>query len=442
MSATATPSVIAGTTLVDRVRDRMLTQLLRAVATVGIPVLLVVLLFAPNRIENPFVFGFFGVLILLAALIAFLPRVPYALRAAIVLTLIFIAALLELLRGGLVGNGPLWLLGFVLFAILFAGARPGVLALLTTLPLIAVFGYAAGNDLLPDVGSGVDGIRDGSSWPAMLFVLAVVLAALVIGLNQLLKQLETAASDEASLAARLDEERMLLESRVANRTRALEARARLANRLARILDQQKLVTAVVKDVQAAFQYYHVQIYLLAADDTALNMVGGTGHAGQQMLARGHQIMLGRGLVGQAAATSQTILAPDVATTPGWLPNELLPDTQAEVAVPILVGRRVAGVLDVQQNGVGALGADDVALLETIAAQVGVALQNATLFANARRRAVLAALQVEAGQAIRRTRTVEDALRVSSQMLGDLLDAEQTAVVLTGSRPDSSQGSAA
>ncbi|MBI5080843.1 MAG: HAMP domain-containing protein [Chloroflexi bacterium] len=140
-----------------------------------------------------------------------------------------------------------------------------------------------------------------------------------------------------------------LEMRVADRTKALAASTEVSRRLSTILDEQSLVSAVVDEVQSAFNYYHAHIYLLDAAGENLIMMGGTGDIGRLMLMRGHSIPVGRGLVGRAAAKSETILVPDVSKDPQWLPNTLLPDTRAEAAVPITLGSKVLGVLDIQHN---------------------------------------------------------------------------------------------
>lgn len=220
-----------------------------------------------------------------------------------------------------------------------------------------------------------------------------------------------------------------LEHRVAERTRALNTSAEVSRRLSSVLDPQQLVVEVVEQLREAFNYYHAHIYLLDEASQSLVMAGGTGEAGRVMLARGHKIAAGRGLVGRAAATGQPVLVPDTAQDPGWLPNPLLPDTRAEVAVPILAGGQVVGVLDVQQNVAGGLTQADADLLQSIASQVGVALQNARAYEQTRRQASRDALIAAIGQRLQSAATVEQVLKITAQELAQALTARRASVLI-------------
>ena len=208
-----------------------------------------------------------------------------------------------------------------------------------------------------------------------------------------------------------------LEVRVAERTKALNTSTEITRRLATILNQNQLALEVVEQVQSAFNYYHAHIYYLDEATGDLVMAGGTGQAGAAMLARGHKVPRGRGLVGRAAETNAPVLVPDVSMEPGWLPNVLLPETRSEVAIPISSGKQVLGVLDVQQNRVNGLNEADVQLLQSLAGQVAISLQNARSFEQTRIKAELDSLSNAIGQKIQRAGTVEEVLQVAARELG-------------------------
>jgi NO-binding membrane sensor protein with MHYT domain/putative methionine-R-sulfoxide reductase with GAF domain len=219
------------------------------------------------------------------------------------------------------------------------------------------------------------------------------------------------------------------QQRVESRTRALAASAEVSRRLSTLLDPKQLALSVVEEMQRAFNYYHAHIYFWDEPRENLVLAGGTGEAGLALLARGHQIPRGRGLVGRAAETNTTILVPDVSQDPGWLPNPLLPETTAEVAVPIAAGDQVLGVLDVQHNLPNGLAQADADLLRSVADQVAIALQNARLYSQAQQQAERETQVNVIAQKIQGATTVESVLQVAVQELGRALNAERASAQL-------------
>lgn len=186
-------------------------------------------------------------------------------------------------------------------------------------------------------------------------------------------EIGTLATIFNSMTSQLRELVGSLEQRVSARTRALVTSSEVSRRLSTILNRRELVIEVVEQVKEAFGYYHAHIYLVEGDE--LVMAGGTGDVGAAMLAEGHKVPKGRGLVGRAAESSETVLVPDTTQDPDWLPNPLLPDTKSEVAIPISIGDQILGVLDVQHDIKDGLSQEDVDALQSIANQVAVAIQN-------------------------------------------------------------------
>lgn len=261
--------------------------------------------------------------------------------------------------------------------------------------------------------------------------------AAAIAAGDLTREVKVSQLDEVGILARafnemtaqLRESIMTLEQRVDERTRAVTLSVDVSRHLASILDLDSLTRQVVEEIKQSFNYYHVHIYLFDDDHQNLVMVGGTGEAGKVMLARGHKIEAGKGLVGRAAAGNQSVLVSDTLQDPSWLPNPLLPETKSELAVPIAVGSQVLGVLDVQQNTAGALAQSDKDLLEAVANQVAIAVQNARAFQTTRQEAERQSFVSSVGQRIQSAVSIDEVLQIAVSELGRTLGAQHSSVEL-------------
>ncbi|NHZ72190.1 MAG: GAF domain-containing protein [Aquificales bacterium] len=231
------------------------------------------------------------------------------------------------------------------------------------------------------------------------------------------------------MTAQLRDSITTLEQRVNNRTQALATTVIVGQKLSTILDEDELVTAVAQQVRDSFNYYQAQIYLLTEDKQTLVMASGTGEAGRQMMAQGHTLQVGAGMVGAAAQYNIIELAPDVSQEENWLPNPLLPDTKAEIAVPIAIGDEVLGVLDVQHHVVNRLQIEDAELLQSVSSQVAVALRNARLYQETEQQARSEALLRSINQKITSTTDMETAMKVAIRELGEALGTRQTSIRL-------------
>ena len=178
---------------------------------------------------------------------------------------------------------------------------------------------------------------------------------------------------ERQLREKLEEERELALKRAVE----LETVAEVSANTTAILDQEKLLQGVVDLTTQRFELYHTHIYLLNAVGDTLVVAAGAGEAGRQMKAKNHQIPMAEehSLVVSAARSHQGVIVNDVQQSPNFLPNPLLPDTCSELAVPLIVGEQLLGVLDVQANRIDYFTDEDIKVFTTLAAQVAIALQN-------------------------------------------------------------------
>jgi phosphoserine phosphatase RsbU/P len=91
----------------------------------------------------------------------------------------------------------------------------------------------------------------------------------------------------------------------------------------------------------------------------------------------HDIPLGRGLVGTAAQLRQPVLVSDVTKDPRYIKSN--PETRAELCVPLIYKDKVIGVLDLEHTRRGYFTEEHVRTMSTLAAQIAIAVENATLY---------------------------------------------------------------
>ncbi len=96
----------------------------------------------------------------------------------------------------------------------------------------------------------------------------------------------------------------------------------------------------------------------------------------------HRIPIGKGMTGHAAATGKTQVSGDVSQDPIYIRD--VKETKSELAVPIKIGKKVVGVLDIQSDKLEAFDEIDVNTIETLSTQIATAIKNARLYEQAQR----------------------------------------------------------
>ncbi len=141
-----------------------------------------------------------------------------------------------------------------------------------------------------------------------------------------------------------------------------------------------LLPRAVNFIRDRLGYYHVQIFLLDAEGRVAWLRASTGEPGEQLLARNHHLDVGStSVIGRVTQTGEPVIARNTDTSGVHYSNELLPDTQAELALPIRDGDRVIGALDVQSARADAFPPEDVRTLQILANLLAASIRNAQLF---------------------------------------------------------------
>ncbi len=226
-------------------------------------------------------------------------------------------------------------------------------------------------------------------------------------------------------------ERKQAQETIAKRAVELATVAEVATRVSTIQSPDEMLQTVVDLTKQAFNLYHVHIYLLNEAGTTLSISKGAGEIGRKIVAEGRVIPYNaeKSLVARAARNRQGVIVNNVKADPEFLSHQLLPDTCSEMAVPMIGGDRLLGVIDVQDSQVDRFTPEDVNIMTTLAAQIAVSLQNARSYARTQRQAEREALINAISERIQATNSVENALQVAVREIGRALGAQHTAIRL-------------
>jgi signal transduction histidine kinase len=165
------------------------------------------------------------------------------------------------------------------------------------------------------------------------------------------------------------------------RAREMETVAVVSTTASTVLDPDELLQSVVDLTKERFNLYHAQIYLTDESWSTLLLASGAGEIGRQMVVVGNAMLISaeKSIVTRAVRERNALIVKDVRSGSDFIPDPFLPNTRAEMAVPMISGDKVIGVFDVQSDQVGYFSQEDANIYTTLALQVAVALQNARLY---------------------------------------------------------------
>jgi len=220
---------------------------------------------------------------------------------------------------------------------------------------------------------------------------------------------------------------------VTKRAAELQTVANISTAAATIINVEDMLQEVVHLTQRGFGLYHAHVFTYNENTHALDIIAcgykeGDEHEGTHGTTS-IPLAQEQSLVARAGRTRQAVIVNDVRSDAGWLPNPILTETAAELAVPLIVGDQLLGVLDVQSERINAFTEEDASIQTTLASQVATALQNARSFQQAQKQVERETAVNLITQKIQDATSIEAALQVAARELGHALGMKHTVVML-------------
>jgi len=211
----------------------------------------------------------------------------------------------------------------------------------------------------------------------------------------------------------------------------LELLYRVSREISDRLDLNELLSRILRETAASAQADAASLLVvneqLDVASSAL-IVDGVLHSDPQHDLEG---VLHGGLAGWVLTHRQPVLMPDTSQDPRWSrrPDDARSGAKCAISVPLLGRARVVGVLTLVRRPVGSFVEDDLTLLTVIADQAAVAIENAALYAESRRRADAMAALAETARAVNSTLELDQVLRLVVDHARALLRVETAGVAL-------------
>ncbi len=253
------------------------------------------------------------------------------------------------------------------------------------------------------------------------YVIAFVVLTLIVWM--LARNLQTANEKNAALAKNLQRQVDAQTAALHRRATQLQLGSEVGRASSATLDPAKIMRQTLQIIQEQFGYYHASIFLVEPNRQTLFVKESTGEVGKLLKKSPHRLKIApTSLVGWAAGNLQARIAANVKQDDIYFSNPLLPDTKAEIALPLIARGGLLGVLDVQSSQLNAFQEEDVATLQIMADQLAGNLENARLYAKAEQSAALFATLPQVGTVMSEQ---SDNVNVINALAGNLAKRLQT-----------------
>ena len=306
-------------------------------------------------------------------------RFPYSIRMGVFLLSIFALALGELFTHGILGDSLFFFLGLIVFATLMLSPRAGIAAIVLDILTFVVIGLLMQNGQLIPINPNASPAKP-SDWISAGAAITMFGVIIILGFQRLEAAIfETQKQIQSTLSV-LKHERDNLENSVTERTQLLQKVNRVGRSITAILDPNELLNHAVFLISDELECYYTAIFIIDATNQWAELRAATGDAGRVLIENKHHLNInGKSAVGTAIRVKQARFTVDGGTDSVRSDNPLLPYTRSQIALPLAIGDRVIGALELHSTKENAFLQQDADAYQNMANQISIAIENSRLF---------------------------------------------------------------
>lgn len=181
-----------------------------------------------------------------------------------------------------------------------------------------------------------------------------------------------------SISVAIERQRLLSETQ--QRALELQAASEIARDTTSTLALEELLHRIVTLLKDRFGFSHSAIYLLDASGNYAQIQEATGRAGLEMKQKQHRVAVGsKSVIGSCIANGTPIVVNETTQNPLYYANPLLPETRSELCLPLKIGEKVIGALDLHANQSDAFSESELTVFQILTDQISVAIDNARAY---------------------------------------------------------------
>ncbi len=358
-------------------REGFATPLLIASLVFG----LLALIPAISAAKSNFISIIFILTYVAAGIVTFIPF-RYTVRMGVFLLIVYVLGLSELATHGILGDSLFFFLALIITSTMMLSPKAGIIAIAIDLITFVFFGWLLlSGSFIPFNPEAVPAAID--DWLSAAGVIVMFGILIVIGFQRLEQEFVDAQTKIDATLGELRDERNNLEGKVRDRTSQLRRVNEIGQTVTSILDPEELLARTTFLIGDEFGCYYTAIYMLNVTGQWAELREATGDAGKVLRENKHRLDInGKNSVANAIRMKKILVLPEPGNDIIRVENPLLPYTRSQLVVPLAVGERIIGALELHSTKENTFSIQDVDTYQNMANQVAIAIENSRLFREA------------------------------------------------------------